>query len=205
MYQDPPARRKLLGLLKRKLQLFVFKESNPPALLFFGLFFLHYVTPISNDDTAYANFILGLVFVVLLGYNHFFYYPIFLSSQLGDYCFLNMVVGLIACNEKWKTYLYMFIVGDALFVNYPSVSTPYVILMSLFISLEIEKGLVFKTIKDNIIYFVGFLTIFFFVTLKQILISLGIITTQSNYIFAIIPFGVLFAYRVIKNKVAGLR
>ena len=116
-----------------------------------------------------------------------------------------MIVGLIACNEKWKTYLYMFIVGDALFVNYPSVSTPYVILMSLFISLEIEKGLIFKTIKDNIIYFVGFVTIFFFVTLKQILIHLDIITTQTNYIFTIIPFGVLLAYRVIKNRVADLR
>lgn len=77
--------------------------------------------------------------------------------------------------------------------------------MSLFISLEIERALTFKTIQENIIYFVGFVTIFFFVSLKEILITVGLITTQSNYIFAIIPFGVLFAYRVIKSRVAKLR
>ena len=205
MYRDSSTPRKALALLGRKLQLLLFKEGNPPPLLFFGLFFLQYVTPISDGDRAYANFVLGLLFILFFGYNHFFYYPIFLNSQLSSYCFPNMLVGLIACNEKWKAYLYLFVVGNALFADYPSVLTPYIILASLFISLEIEKSLLFKTIQDNLTYFVGFATIFLFVSLKQILVSLGLITTQANYIFAIIPFGVLLAYRVIKSRVARLR
>ena len=83
MYQNSSASRKLSSFILRKLQLFVFKESNPPPFLFFGLFFLHYVIMISKDDTAYANFILGVLYTILFCYNNFFYYPIFLNSQIG--------------------------------------------------------------------------------------------------------------------------
>ena len=73
-----------------------------------------------------------------------------------------MIIGVSAANEKWKLYLYLFIIGDSLTSEYPEISQIYLIASSLFLCIEIYRKFVFKVVEDNKIFFTGFSTIFFF-------------------------------------------
>ena len=137
---------KLFYFLKTKFQLYLFKEINPPPPLFFTLFISGHLGLTSSDTCTYTLFFIGLFFSLLYSYNHFYYYSPILNSGIGYFSIVNMVIGVVAANEKWKLYLYLFIIGDSLTLEYPEISQIYLIASSLFLCVEIYRKLVFKVV-----------------------------------------------------------
>jgi hypothetical protein len=106
--------RKILSLFKNHFVLFLAKEINPPPLLFFTLFIYTHLQIEVPNYVAYAFFTVGLLFAFLFSYNHFYYYSPILNAGIGYWAVLNMIIGILAANEKWKLYLYLFLIGNSL-------------------------------------------------------------------------------------------
>ena len=68
------------------------------------------------------------------------------------------LVSMLSCNEKWKTYLFVFSVGDSLL--YQSGSNQYFLAsFSFLIAFETYRTLLFRNIAENAKYFVGMATV----------------------------------------------
>lgn len=67
-----------------------------------------------SDYHAYTFFISGLLFALIFSYNHFYLYSPVLNAGIGYWSILNLFMGLLATNEKWKLYLYVFLIGDSI-------------------------------------------------------------------------------------------
>jgi hypothetical protein len=82
----------------KKVELFLYKEINPPPPLFFALFIYGHLGYTPPDAFTYTIFILGLLFAILYSYNHFYYYSPVLNSGIGYFSIANMIIGILAAN-----------------------------------------------------------------------------------------------------------
>lgn len=81
---------------------------------------------------------------------------------------LNMGLGLLAANEKWKLHLFLFILGDSITIQYASLTTLYRICCCFYLAIDVYRNLIFASIKDNVMFFTGFTTIFMFELFSKI-------------------------------------
>lgn len=75
---------------------------------------------------------------------------------------LNLGLGLLAANEKWKLYLFLFIIGDSITIEYTELTALYRICCCLYLAIDVYRNMIFGSIKDNMWFFTGFMTIFIF-------------------------------------------
>jgi hypothetical protein len=151
---------------------------------------------------AYALFVSGLLFAILFKYNHFYLYSPILNSGIGYWSVLNLFIGVLASNEKWKLYLYFFVIGDSLTLAYPQLSSAYLVCASFYISVEIYRVLIFRYINHNVMYFVGFFTVFVFELFGIIMKSLN---EYIDFSYFTIPFALIVSYKLITIRVNKLK
>jgi hypothetical protein len=120
------------------------------------------------------------------------YSPV-LNAGLGWLAIFNMIFGILGSNEKWKLYLFFFILGDAITKNYSEHSDAYIVTSSLFVALQAYRSLFFFTPSDNVYMFMGFFTAGFTVLIQAILKQYDV-NIQIGYFIA--PF-ILFTAKVI--------
>lgn len=188
--------------IKDHFVLFVAKEINPPPLLFFTLYVYGHLQIESPQYVAYTLFTIGLLFALLFSYNHFYIYSPVLNAGISYLSILNLALGLLAANEKWKLYLYLFIVGDAVTMEFPEIAKLYTICCSLYLCIEIYGNLVFKMVGDNVIFFVGFSTIFVFELFRKLMDS---VDGYAGITYFTVPFTMLIAYKLIKDRIENLK
>lgn len=67
-------------------------------------------------------------------------------------CILTL---LLSCNDKYKTYIFIFALGDSTSRD-PAFKAAYLVVAGGLFCLEIYKHFVFSTLQDNKQYFTGF-------------------------------------------------
>jgi hypothetical protein len=63
---------------------------------------------------AYTLFTIGVIFAIIFKYNHFYFYSPVLNSGIGYWSILNILLGVLASNERWKFSLFLFVTTDSL-------------------------------------------------------------------------------------------
>lgn len=141
---------------------FLTKSANPPPLLFFTLYVYSRLNIESSDYVAYTFFTVGLVFSLVFRFNHFYIYSPVLNRGIGYLSVLNLLLGLLAANEKWKLYLFLFIIGDSITLQYSELTALYRICCCLYLGIDIYRNMIFDSVSDNVMFFTGFMTIFIY-------------------------------------------
>jgi hypothetical protein len=144
--------------------------------------------------------ILPLALMVTLNFNFMFMVASFVklpSFYLSSIIFL--VTLAIGCNEKWKTYIFLFAVGDALAKEHQFKSI-YLLLASAFFCLEIYNRFIFRTLKDNRNYFTGFFAITVYGAIHYATKSTNIkINPVISWVMIIVSG--FYAYRLFGQKI----
>lgn len=87
-------------------------------------------------------------------------------------------------------------------MEYPEIAKLYTICCSFYLCAEIYKNMVFKMVGDNVMFFVGFGTIFVFELFRKLIES---VEGYSGIPYFTVPFAILIAYKLIKNRIDKLK
>jgi hypothetical protein len=82
-----------------------------------------------------------------------------------------LIVCTLACNEKWKAYILMLTTGDSLVAD-PISNAVFMTLVCTYICTDAYRGLIFKTIPDNLQFFAIFFSVGFFNATRVVLINI---------------------------------
>jgi hypothetical protein len=87
-------------------------------------------------------------------------------------------------------------------MEFPEIAKLYTICCSLYLCIEIYGNLVFKMVGDNVIFFVGFSTIFVFELFRKLMDS---VDGYAGIPYFTVPFAMLIAYKLIKDRIENLK
>lgn len=82
-----------------------------------------------------------------------------LNQSLGNYSPLNILIGLLGANKRWKIYLLWFVIGYYVTSGSYDMKQIFIIVSACAACFECYQGLIFQTIWDNKIVFSGLFTL----------------------------------------------
>ena len=127
-----------------------------------------------------------------------------MTSTIGSLGLYNLFIGFLNANEKWKLYLFWFTTEYYLTQDSEGILDIFVISTSFFICVEIYRGLIFPTSRDNVAYFTGFFTLFMTRVFKNVVeITIGYNLTEIELI-CVLPALALLSFAIINIKVKNL-
>jgi hypothetical protein len=103
--------------IKAKFHSFLINETTPPPILYFLIFaYSHY--PFEPIPASFGLLFFGIATKILIvsNFNILFMMAPFLSTSLIMAVPVFITI-LLACNEKWKLYLFIFSIGDNIFAE----------------------------------------------------------------------------------------
>lgn len=113
------------------------------------------------------------------------------------------LISIFSCNEKWKAYIFVFSVGDSLF--YQAESRQYFLAsFSLFIAFETYRTLVFKSVIENVQYFVGMTAVSTYYLISIISCNFGFPVSVETMFILLIATATL-ASTAIQYRIDTLR
>jgi hypothetical protein len=134
--------------------------------------------------------------------NYFWYVGVLIQPGLGYYGLINLVFGILSCNERWKLLLFLYI--GVFFLTFTNKILNYAINIALLLALSSETyyKLPFSTLNDNRDYFIGFICLFIYNSFNFFLILNDIVWNQTIYasVFLIVIMSFL-SYSIINRKI----
>jgi hypothetical protein len=115
---------------------------------------------------------------------------------------LNLIFGFISCNEQWKTILFLYCLGDFMFIPYSELDQLYNILALSGLLYINYYRLTFKNIKENILFFpcLSVIWVFEIILFLNSLLQLG--EGQRIYmLILIIPATLLASVYIIQRQI----
>jgi hypothetical protein len=86
---------------------------NPYALLAQLL----YVHAFGGIDYSAILLLAGVAFMLIFRKNYFWWWGVLIHPQLGWLAPINLLLGLLSCNERWKTLIFLYVATDALLLG----------------------------------------------------------------------------------------
>lgn len=93
------------------------------------------------------------MYTVIMQDNYFWYVGIIITPKLGYLAPVNLLFGMLSCNEQWKTLLFFYCLGDIVLLPFPTPSRFYNILALGGLLHQNYYTLPFKNIQQNILFF----------------------------------------------------
>lgn len=145
--------RKWKVLLEELAYFLVRADRAPPSLV---LLQIGYLTIF--DTMKYSTIVLAVavIFSLIKKTNYFWYVGIIIHPGLGDLTILNFLAGLLSCNERWKFFLFTYIVVFFLTFSEKNLHYGFNIIALSALTIETYSKLPFSLLSDNRSYFVGF-------------------------------------------------
>jgi hypothetical protein len=163
---------------------------------------LGYLTIFGTTQYSIVILIIALLTTIIYKKNYFWYVGVLIQPGLGYYGLINIVFGILSCNERWKLFLFLFIC--VFFLTFSNKIIHYAINIAILLAMSSETyyKLPFTSLRDNRDYFIGFVCLLiynsfnFFLIINEILWDYSIYS--SVFLIAIISF---LSYSIINRRI----
>jgi len=145
---------------------------NPYALLG-QLLYVH-----AFGGIAYSQQLLlvGIIFMLIYRSNYFWWWGLLIHPNLGWLAPLNILLGLLSCNERPKTLIFLYVATDLLLLEMPQVDIAFNVIALAGLLLEIYRNIPLNNINHNKTFFMS-LTIVWLVEICMVLTIMVKLTT----------------------------
>lgn len=167
----------------------------------YGLFVqLLYVHLFGSIEFARELLVVGILFLLCLRENYFWWWGVLIAPHLGWLQPLNLLIGLSSCNERWKTLTFMYVSVDLLLLHLPSANLAFNLLALTGLLYENYHHMPFRNLHDNRLFFVGFSILWLMNFCKAIALLMKLDDTWAGCLFAVVLLGIVASFRAISAK-----
>lgn len=173
---------------------------NPYALLA-QLLYIHAFGGLSYSMPMLLS---GLIFMLVFRRNYFWWWGIIIHPNLGWLAPINILMGLLSCNERWKTLLFIYVSVDLVLLQMPSVNLFYNTVALIGLQYEVYQNMPFSNIRNNQIFFVSFSLVWIAELCQLLQLELNLPNDQNTILLILLmPLGGLASMHLIRARICS--
>ena len=161
---------KLQQLRNQFKLLFIHENSFHPMVFLIQCVYISLFKTFHYETTV---IIFSIASMLLSRRMYFFYSGVLIQPSLsGILSTLNLVFGFLSCNEYWKLILLIYVLINFFTIPYDKMNYIINMIILAIYSFVTYHRLIFRSVRDNIIYFVGFCGLFVIYSMNSVIFFL---------------------------------